>query len=141
MSTAAVWALAVGTTQGIGPCPHTVARVRARAEGAREAAPAELERQARGHVAEHPGRPRLLRTAEGFLLVVEGAWQTFGSRFTVRELPADPRPAARPGAGGRATRPAAARTRGRSGGTGVRSGRGGRGRRPGTAGPGRTGLS
>lgn len=92
MSRAATWALVVETTQGIGQRKHTVARVLAQVEGSRKAALAELERQARGYVPEHPGSPRrrrLLRTADGFLLVVEGSWQTFASRFTVGELLAD----------------------------------------------------
>ncbi|MEV0302562.1 hypothetical protein [Streptomyces prasinus] len=86
------WALVVETTQGVGQRKHTVARVLGHVEGARAEALAELERQARGYVPEHPGSPRrrrLLRTADGFLLVVEGSWQTFASRFTVGELLAD----------------------------------------------------
>ncbi|WP_431985539.1 hypothetical protein [Streptomyces griseoflavus] len=92
MTPGTTWALVVETTQGIGQRKHTVARVLAQVEGSREEALAELERQARGYVPEHPGSPRrrrLLRTADGFLLVVEGSWQTFASRFTVGELLAD----------------------------------------------------
>ncbi len=92
MSPGTTWALVVETTQGIGQRKHTVARVLGHVEGSLEEALAELERQARGYVPEHPGSPRrrrLLRTADGFLLVVEGSWQTFASRFTVGELLAD----------------------------------------------------
>ncbi|GGW91383.1 hypothetical protein GCM10010297_11450 [Streptomyces malachitofuscus] len=92
MSTRPTWALVVETTQGIGQRKHMVARVPAHVGGSREEALAELERQARSYVPEHPSSPRrrrLLRTGDGFLLVVEGAWQTFATRFTVGELPAD----------------------------------------------------
>lgn len=101
MSTRPTWALVVETTQGIGQRKHMVARVLAHVGGSREEALAELERQARDYVPEHPSSPRrrrLLRTGDGFLLVVEGAWQTFGTRFTVAELledsaaPAAPEP-------------------------------------------------
>ncbi|MFI1416807.1 hypothetical protein ACH4VX_02275 [Streptomyces sp. NPDC020731] len=111
MSTGTTWALVVETTQGIGQRKHTVARVLAQIDGSREAALTELERQARGYVPEHPaspGRRRLLRTGDGFLLVVEGSWQTFASRFTVGELLADSDapPAPEPEAGGPAPPPA-----------------------------------
>lgn len=92
MSSRPTWVLVVETTQGIGQRKHGVARVLAHVAGSREEALAELERQARGYVPEHPSSPRrrrLLRTGDGFLLVVEGAWQTFASRFTVGELLAD----------------------------------------------------
>lgn len=36
-----------------------------------------------------PKRTRIFRTADGFLLVIDGAWQTFSSRFTVAELVKD----------------------------------------------------
>ena len=88
MTTRPTWALVVETTQGIGQRKHMVARVLAHVGGSREEALAELERQARSYVPEHPSSPRrrrLLRTGDGFLLVVEGAWQTFATRFTVAE--------------------------------------------------------
>lgn len=103
MSTRTTWALVVETTQGIGQRKHMAAEVLAHVEGSREEALAELERRARGHVPEHPSSPRrrrLVRTGDGFLLVVDGAWQTFASRFTVGELladsdaPPDPEPVA-----------------------------------------------
>ncbi|MFI8092518.1 hypothetical protein ACIF9R_30050, partial [Streptomyces sp. NPDC086080] len=111
MSTTTTWALVVETTQGIGQRKHTVARVLTHVEGSREAALAELERQARGYAPEHPGSPRrrrLLRTGDGFLLVVDGSWQTFASRFTVGELLADSEapPAPGPPAGEPAAPPA-----------------------------------
>ncbi|WP_374205166.1 hypothetical protein [Streptomyces sp. TRM72054] len=58
-------------------------------EGAREDALAELEKRARGYFPEHPSSPkrrRLFRHSDGFVLVVDGAWQSYGTRFTVAEL-------------------------------------------------------
>jgi hypothetical protein len=74
---------------GAGERKHTEAYVVAHATGPREAALAELERRARSHSPEHPRSPkrrRLLRQDDGFLLVIDGAWQSFVTRFTVAEL-------------------------------------------------------
>ncbi|MFD0392387.1 hypothetical protein ACFQ3Z_04550 [Streptomyces nogalater] len=57
--------------------------------GSRAEALAELERRARSYSPEHPRFPkrrRLLRDGDGFLLVVDGAMQSFLTRFTVAEL-------------------------------------------------------
>ncbi|MFJ9734222.1 hypothetical protein ACIRUL_23235 [Streptomyces sp. NPDC101171] len=65
------------------------AQVVAHVAGPREEALAELERRARRFAPEHPRSPRrrrLLREGDGFLLVVDGAWQSFVTRFTVAEL-------------------------------------------------------
>ncbi|GAA2522365.1 MULTISPECIES: hypothetical protein [Streptomyces] len=89
MSTGTTWGLVVETTVGIGQRKHMEAHVAAHVTGSREEALAELERRARNHVPEHPanpGRRRLLRENDGFLLVVDGAWQSFATRFTVAEL-------------------------------------------------------
>ncbi|MBT3150896.1 hypothetical protein HTV45_08345 [Streptomyces sp. CHD11] len=112
MSTATTWALVVETTRGIGQRKHTVAEVLVHVLGSREAALAELERLARDYFPEHPAgrrRRRLLRTADGFLLVVDGSWQTFASRFTVGELltDSDAPPAPEPVAAGPAPAPPA----------------------------------
>ncbi|MFD8568494.1 hypothetical protein [Streptomyces sp. NPDC059639] len=85
----ATWGLVVETTVGTGERKHIEAAVAALVEGAREDALAELERRARAFVPTHPMTPkrrRLFRQADGFLLVVDGAWQTFSTRFTVAEL-------------------------------------------------------
>jgi hypothetical protein len=58
-------------------------------EGTREDALVELERRARRHTPEHPRSPkrrRLFQEGDGFLLVIDGAWQSFSRRFTVAEL-------------------------------------------------------
>ncbi|MEZ7002253.1 hypothetical protein [Streptomyces sp. AD55] len=86
------WGLIVETTVGFGERKHTEAYVVAHFTGSREEAFAELERRARRHTPEHPMSPkrrRLLRWSDGFLLVVDGAWQSFVTRFTVAELLAD----------------------------------------------------
>ncbi|MGW6541156.1 hypothetical protein ACWGBV_14300 [Streptomyces sp. NPDC055051] len=96
------------TTVGMGERKHTEASVLAHVTGSREEALAELERRARNHTPAHPlshRRRRLLRQDEGFLLVVDGAWQSYVTRFTVAELLEDsaapvpreePRPERRP---------------------------------------------
>ncbi|MFF7357125.1 hypothetical protein ACFZA1_31470 [Streptomyces filipinensis] len=83
------WALVVETTVGASERKHIEAHVVAHISGSRTEALAELERRARSHSPEHPRSPRrrrLLREADGFLLVVDGAWQSFATRFTVAEL-------------------------------------------------------
>lgn len=61
----------------------------AHVEGGREPAMAELERRARAYTPEHPRSPkrrRLFRDGDGFLLVVDGAWQSHATRFSIAEL-------------------------------------------------------
>ncbi|MEF9903345.1 hypothetical protein [Streptomyces sp. P9-A2] len=89
MSTVTTWGLVVETTMGAGERKHTEAQVVAHVTGSRAEALAQLERRARHHVPMHPMSPkrrRLLRAGDGFLLVVDGAWQSFVTRFTVAEL-------------------------------------------------------
>ncbi|MFF4867233.1 hypothetical protein ACFY3J_37365 [Streptomyces sp. NPDC001231] len=95
------WGLVIETTVGVGERKHTEAYLVAHITGSREEALAELERRARSHSPEHPRSPkrrRLLRRDDGFLLVIDGAWQSFVTRFTVAELledsdaPAAPEP-------------------------------------------------
>ncbi|MDT0405853.1 MULTISPECIES: hypothetical protein [Streptomyces] len=104
MSAVTTWGLVVESTVGTGERKHTEAQVVAHVEGTREEALAELERRARAHVPAHPlshRRRRLLRDGDGFLLVVDGAWRSFLTRFTVAELledsaaPAAPEPVGR----------------------------------------------
>ncbi|MFE3642375.1 hypothetical protein ACFXOM_15420 [Streptomyces sp. NPDC059169] len=85
----ATWGLIVEMTVGTGERKHSEAYVLAHVEGAREEALAELERRARRHFPEHPRSPkrrRLFRYSDGFLLVVDGAWQSYSTRFTLAEL-------------------------------------------------------
>ncbi|MFC9547992.1 hypothetical protein ACFTXK_25675 [Streptomyces sp. NPDC056956] len=92
MSGAATWGLVVETTVGTGQRKHTEAQVVAHVTGSRAEALEELERRARTYRPWHPTSPkrrRLLRVDDGFLLVVDGAYQSFGTRFTVAELLAD----------------------------------------------------
>ncbi|MFF4159130.1 hypothetical protein [Streptomyces sp. NPDC001678] len=91
------WGLVVETTTGSAERKHWTAAVVAHVEGTREEALRELEARARRHVPQHPFSPRrtrLLRTADGFAQVVDGAWDTFITRFSVAELlyDSDPRP-------------------------------------------------
>ncbi|MEU6772071.1 hypothetical protein [Streptomyces sp. NPDC046759] len=95
------WALVVETTMSAGDRKHIEAHVVAHVSGARAEALAELERFARRYAPEHPRSPRrrrLLRSGDGLLLVVDGAWQSFATRFTVAEVledsaaPVDPEP-------------------------------------------------
>ncbi|MFI1075366.1 hypothetical protein [Streptomyces puniciscabiei] len=97
-----IWALVVETTVGVSERKHVEAHVVAHVSGSRAAALAELERRARSHAPEHPRSPRrrrLLRVSDGFLVVVDGAWQSFATRFTLAELledsaaPVPPEPA------------------------------------------------
>ncbi len=83
------WGLVVEATVGLGERKHTEAYVVAHVEGSREAALAQLERRARGYAHEHPRSPkrrRLLRSGDGFLLVIDGAWQSYATRFSIAEL-------------------------------------------------------
>ncbi|MEU1408488.1 hypothetical protein ABZ471_40405 [Streptomyces sp. NPDC005728] len=100
-----IWGLVIETTLGAGDRKHTEAHVVAYVSGSRVEALAELERRARIHSPEHPRSPRrrrLLRESDGFLLVIDGAWQSFVTRFTVAELledsaaPAAPEPVEAP---------------------------------------------
>jgi hypothetical protein len=88
----ATWGLIVEMTVGTGERKHMEASVLAHVEGSREEALAELGEWIGRYTPEHPRSPkrsRIFRTADGFLLVVDGAWQTFSSRFTVAELVRD----------------------------------------------------
>jgi hypothetical protein len=89
VSVGTTWGLVVETTVGTGERKHTEAQVVGQVAGSRQEALAELERRARSYSPTHPLSPRrrrLLRVADGFLLVVDGAWQSFVTRFTVAEL-------------------------------------------------------
>ncbi|MFH8620926.1 hypothetical protein ACH4A8_03320 [Streptomyces vietnamensis] len=96
------WGLVMEMTVGLGERKHTEAYVTAHVSGSREDALEELERRARSFTPEHPRSPkrrRLLRKEDGFLLVVDGAWQSYVTRFTVAELLEDsaaPKPAPGP---------------------------------------------
>ncbi|WP_240653624.1 hypothetical protein [Streptomyces sp. AcE210] len=88
----ATWGLIVEMTVGTGERKHIEASVLAHVEGSREEALAELGEWIGRYTPEHPRSPkrsRVFRTADGFLLVVDGAWQSFSSRFTVAELVKD----------------------------------------------------
>lgn len=83
------WGLIMETTVGLGERKHTEAYVMAHVEGGRELALAELERRARAYTPEHPRSPkrrRLFREGDGFLLVIDGVWQSHATRFSVAEL-------------------------------------------------------
>nr|WSW42435.1 hypothetical protein OG296_04445 [Streptomyces sp. NBC_01001]WSW63123.1 hypothetical protein OG513_33640 [Streptomyces sp. NBC_00998] len=83
------WGLVLETTVGSGERKHTEAYVMAHVEGPRETALAELEKRARAYSPEHPRSPkrcRLFRSGDGFLLVIDGAWQSHATRFSVAEL-------------------------------------------------------
>ncbi|WP_406339201.1 hypothetical protein [Streptomyces sp. NBC_00649] len=88
----ATWGVIVEMTVGTGERKHMEASVLAHVEGSREEALAELGEWIGRYTPEHPRSPkrtRIFRTADGFLLVIDGAWQTFSSRFTVAELVKD----------------------------------------------------
>ncbi|MFJ9668287.1 hypothetical protein ACIRPP_27350 [Streptomyces sp. NPDC101219] len=107
MSGATVWGLVVETTVGTGQRKHTEAQVVAHVTGSRAEALEELERRAHAYQPWHPTSPkrrRLLRVDDGFLLVVDGAYQSFGTRFTVAELLADSDAPAAPDRGPEGTR-------------------------------------
>ncbi|WP_225839235.1 hypothetical protein [Streptomyces sp. NK08204] len=85
----ATWGLIVETTVGASDRKHVETYVLAHVEGTREEALSELQARARQYVSEHPRMPkrrRLFRHTDGFLLVSDGAWQSFSTRFTVAEL-------------------------------------------------------
>ena len=95
----ATWGLVIETTVGIGERKHSEAYVLTHLEGTRDEALAELEQRARHHSPEHPRNPRrrrLFRDGDGFLLVIDGAWQSFSTRFTVAELLEDSAAPAKP---------------------------------------------
>ncbi|MEU3945094.1 hypothetical protein [Streptomyces sp. NPDC029526] len=107
MSGTVTWGLVVETTVGTGQRKHTEAQVVAHVTGSRAEALEELERRARAYQPWHPTSPkrrRLLRVDDGFLLVVDGAYQSFGTRFTVAELLADSDAPAAPDPGPGGTR-------------------------------------
>lgn len=83
------WGLIVETTTGTAERKHWVGEVLAQVEGTREEALAELEKRARQYRPAHPRKPqrtRLFRDGDGFLLVSDGVWETFLTRFTLAEL-------------------------------------------------------
>lgn len=83
------WGLVVEMTIGTGERKHTESYVLAHSEGTRQEALAELEARARKFAPEHPRSPkrrRLFRSGDGFLLVIDGAWSSFSTRFTLAEL-------------------------------------------------------
>lgn len=83
------WGLIVETTVGIGQRKRTETYVLAHMTGDREEAMAELERRAKVAQPEHPRtrrRRRLFRHGDGFLLVLDGSWESYSSRFTLAEL-------------------------------------------------------
>ncbi|MGK5637120.1 hypothetical protein ACSNOK_02190 [Streptomyces sp. URMC 126] len=85
----AVWGLIVESTVALGDRKHIEARVLAQMRGEREDALARLEEIARNYQPTHPINPkrrRLFRNADGFLLVVDGSWQSHAARFTVARL-------------------------------------------------------
>ncbi|MEU6312169.1 hypothetical protein [Streptomyces sp. NPDC047014] len=88
-TTPTTWGLIVEVTVGLGERKRMEAYVLTHVEGTRDDALAELERRARSYDPEHPRSPkrrRLLRTGEGFLLVLDGAWHSYATRFTIAEL-------------------------------------------------------
>ncbi|MFF9401644.1 hypothetical protein [Streptomyces sp. NPDC014744] len=98
------WGLVMETTVGGGERKHIETYVLAHMAGTREDALLELERRARVHTPTHPWNPkrrRLFRKDDGFLLVIDGTWQSYSTRFTVAELLEDsaapePEPAQEP---------------------------------------------
>lgn len=85
----ATWGLIVETTAGTGEGKHCEAHVLTHVEGTRDEALAELEMRARRYRPDHPLSPkrrRLFRDGDGFLLVIDGARQSYGTRFTLAEL-------------------------------------------------------
>ncbi|MGW0765553.1 hypothetical protein [Streptomyces sp. NPDC002676] len=91
----ATWGLIVETTVGASDRKHIETYVLTHMEGTREEALRELETRARNYVPEHPRMPkrrRLFRHGDGFLLVSDGAWQSFSTRFTLAELVGDDAP-------------------------------------------------
>ncbi|WP_329201810.1 MULTISPECIES: hypothetical protein [unclassified Streptomyces] len=88
------WGLILATTER----RRTEVYVMAHVEGERQTALAELERRARDYTPEHPWSPkrrRLFRDGDGFLLIIDGVWQSHATRFSAIELLDDTdRPAA-----------------------------------------------
>ncbi|MGI5341613.1 hypothetical protein ACQEVS_31530 [Streptomyces sp. CA-181903] len=85
----ATWGPIVESTVGTGDRKHAEARVSAQVRGERADALARLEKIAREYRPDHPlshKRRRLFRNADGFLLVIDGSWQSHATRFTVAEL-------------------------------------------------------
>ncbi|MEU8889092.1 hypothetical protein [Streptomyces sp. NPDC048442] len=83
------WGLILEPAIGVSPRPQHEAYVLAHVHGTREEAMAELERRAREHVPAQPRKPqrrRLFRVADGFMLVLDGNWQSMATRFTLGEL-------------------------------------------------------
>lgn len=83
------WGLIVEMTVGTGDRKHVEAYVLTHVEGSRDEALAELEGRARRFTPEHPRNPkrrRLFRAGDGFVLVIDGSWQSYSARFTVAEL-------------------------------------------------------
>ncbi|MEU9112590.1 hypothetical protein AB0D04_12515 [Streptomyces sp. NPDC048483] len=97
----ATWGLIIEMTVGAAERKRVEAYVLAHVEGAREEALAELERRARSFRPEHPRSPkrrRLFRNGDGFLLVSDGALQSYSVRFTLAELLDDTAAPAEPAA-------------------------------------------
>ncbi|WP_372459211.1 hypothetical protein [Streptomyces huiliensis] len=85
----------------MGDRKHVEARVLGQVRGERADALARLEKAARDYRPAHPlkhKRRRLFRSADGFLLVVDGSWQSHATRFTVAELLEDSAAPAEPAA-------------------------------------------
>ncbi|MFD7165726.1 hypothetical protein [Streptomyces violascens] len=83
------WGLIAEMTVGTGDRKHVEAYVLTHVEGSRDEALAELEGRARRFTPEHPRNPkrrRLFRDGDGFVLVIDGSWQSYSARFTVAEL-------------------------------------------------------
>ncbi|RLV09729.1 hypothetical protein CTZ27_00170 [Streptomyces griseocarneus] len=83
------WGLIVETTVGGGERKHTSGSVVAHVEGSRDEALRELEKRAWSYEPRHPYNPkrrRLFRTTDGYELLVDGAWDSYVTRFTVAEL-------------------------------------------------------
>ncbi|MFI0742849.1 hypothetical protein ACH4PU_32940 [Streptomyces sp. NPDC021100] len=97
----AMWGLIVETTTGSGDRKHIEAEVLAQVRGERAYALARLEKIARNYRPAHPlnhKRRRLFRSGDGFLLVVDGSWQSHATRFTLAELLEDSAAPAEPAA-------------------------------------------
>ncbi|MFJ2604384.1 hypothetical protein ACIQOU_34275 [Streptomyces sp. NPDC091279] len=91
----AVWGLIVESTQGAGEGRQWACEVAGRVTGTREDALRALETFASTYRPTHPRRPkrvRLFRQQEGLLLISEGTFETFHTRFTVAELLHDSAP-------------------------------------------------
>ncbi|QNP69793.1 hypothetical protein IAG44_10250 [Streptomyces roseirectus] len=83
------WGLVVESTSGSGDGKRWSASVLGEIEGTREQALCELELQARAFSPTHPRMPRrtrLYRQDDGFLLLTDGQFETFLTRFSLAEL-------------------------------------------------------